>query len=71
MIHHINRWPVGALVGLVLLLASCAQRRGSGSAPFRDFVASVERSHYEDYAGAPGVRVEDRAAFEEMRANHL
>lgn len=38
---------------------------------FDAFLQAVRSARYEDYAGRPGVKVRDRAAFDEMRAHVL
>jgi hypothetical protein len=40
---------------------------GHAAVPFATFLASVSAAKYEDYAGLPGARVRDAAAFQQMR----
>jgi hypothetical protein len=58
--------------GAVVLLVACAHKPPAGTAPFVPFDAflkDVRAARYQDYAGRPGVKVRDQAAFEEMRAH--
>ena len=69
------RFSAIALCFLVLGSCTSAVRKPPpGTAdlvPFNTFLQGVRTARYEDYAGRPGVKVRDQAAFEEMRAHVL
>src|SRR5437660_11759842 len=69
------RFSAFALCFLVLGSCTSAVRKPPpGTAdlvPCNTFLQGVRTARYEDYAGRPGVKVRDQAAFEEVRGHVL